>query len=408
MIVKSDKFNCYVEGIRVPLNSFTVLGKRNSVLTLEANVPIASTLVPIMWANAFLQITYLSERKEKLLFNGLCSELNIMEDAGLIGITATSVWDCLNFNTTLDYISPKKYGLQNLDEGLRVWVGTESTTTLSLGELSTESPLSNRFFYLNRDDVEIETLDINDPETNKLEYVLNKTPFAERFAFTLFEDILYQNYTLTRSYIDRFNLLSKTKSKAKIDEYAFMESLTREFITSVPLDPSRFAVRNTGTRIPGSDVTDIPVPINIPSGLSSKEIDALPEDFKQKAISVVRSGEKKFSKLDPRVKLLWFELYNRFGSRGLYVTDTFRDPGVNYGETGSRHKSGLSLDINGPGDEGPLLDEVAAYLARKFGYKVPSNGSYQYGGQTVGASKPELLWRSSGHYDHLHVSVSRN
>lgn len=57
----------------------------------------------------------------------------------------------------------------------------------------------------------------------------------------------------------------------------------------------------------------------------------------------------------------------------------------------SYHYRGLALDVNAdnfPGGEGPALDKAAAWLRREYAGKIL-----------------ELLWRTAGHYDHLHVAI---
>lgn len=57
----------------------------------------------------------------------------------------------------------------------------------------------------------------------------------------------------------------------------------------------------------------------------------------------------------------------------------------------SWHYKGMAIDVNAdnfPGGEGPALDKAAAWLRRN------------YAGQIL-----ELLWRTTGHYDHLHVAI---
>jgi hypothetical protein len=57
----------------------------------------------------------------------------------------------------------------------------------------------------------------------------------------------------------------------------------------------------------------------------------------------------------------------------------------------SYHYRGLAIDVNAdtfPGGEGPALDKAAAWLRREYAGKIL-----------------ELLWRTAGHYDHLHVAI---
>lgn len=57
----------------------------------------------------------------------------------------------------------------------------------------------------------------------------------------------------------------------------------------------------------------------------------------------------------------------------------------------SYHYKGLALDVNAdsfPGGEGPALDKLASWLRREYAGKIL-----------------ELLWRTAGHHDHLHVAI---
>jgi hypothetical protein len=221
MIVRSDQINCYIEGVKIPIFEFTSNYVRDKLGHASIIVPVGGVIVPKMWANAFIQITCILEengsRKEKLLFQGLCVNLNVAEEHGKIQIQAVSLWDSLNLNTTLDYVSPNRYGLKNMQEGIVIYVGTEATVT---PEIQTGYKLSERFFYVDQEE-DIKTMDYDDPEALKLQFLADRAPFAERYAFSLFEDLSYENFLLSRSYIDRFNLLSKSK-RSSAEEVKFV------------------------------------------------------------------------------------------------------------------------------------------------------------------------------------------
>jgi len=221
MIVRSDQLNCYIEGIKIPIFEFRSNYGRNKLGYASIIVPTGGTIVPKMWANAFVQVTYVGEvngtRKEKLLFQGLCVNLNVAEEHGKIQINAISCWDSLNLNTTLDYVSPKKYGLKNIQDGIAIWIGTEAT---AYPEIQTGYKLSERFFYVDQEE-DIKNMAYNDPESYKLQFIADRAPFAERYAYNLFEDLSYGNFLLSRSFIDRFNLLAKS-SRSEDEETKYV------------------------------------------------------------------------------------------------------------------------------------------------------------------------------------------
>ena len=210
MNIRTDKLNCYIEGIRIPLMHFQTTTSQNELSTGLVVVPLGTVVNARAFANAFVQVTYLYDTREVLLYEGLCTKVLLEEEHFTITLYLTSLYSCFNFNTTLDYVSPKKYGLKKLDEGVLIWLGTEDSTTVSNSELESGAHLSDRHVFLYDEDA---TITPNDPESNKLFYVLNRYPFADRLAFVFFEDIQYANFWLSKAYIDRFNLLAKAKGK---------------------------------------------------------------------------------------------------------------------------------------------------------------------------------------------------
>lgn len=222
MIVRSDQLCCYIEGVKIPILEFESRYSRNRLSDASITIPISGMIIPKMWANAFVQITYIANidgtRQEKLLFQGICTNLIINEDRNNIKVDANSVWDSLNLNTTLDYTSPRRYGLQRLEDGVVIYVGTEETIS---PELKTGYRLSERYYYLD-DALKIDEIELDSGEARKLRFIATRTPFAERYAFSLFEDIGYDNFLLSKSYMDRFNLLAKSKRTSEKEEVDFM------------------------------------------------------------------------------------------------------------------------------------------------------------------------------------------
>jgi hypothetical protein len=237
MNIQSDKFNCYVEGVRIPLYSAKYIVSRDQLSISEVKLPLAEIVDTKAFANALVQITSVVSSKEKLFYEGFCTEYTAEEEQNVITLSLESKWGVLNFNTTLDYLSPKKYGLQNLDEGLRVWVGTETAIDLN-SSLFEAGQLSNRYMFLV--DETIDEISPSDTESNKLHWVLNRFPFAERIAYSLFEDIAYQNFYLTRAGVERMNLLTKSKTKrTELAETQGEDALLRTAGNEIRIDPKR-------------------------------------------------------------------------------------------------------------------------------------------------------------------------
>lgn len=219
MNIKSDQLRCYVEGINVPIKSIKTESKRNTLSSAMIEIPTSEPIVPKMWANAFIQVTCVVDqngtRKERLLFQGLCFKMDVMELKGTLLIWASSVFSSLNLNTTLDYTAPKRYSVFNLqgDES-KIFIGNESEVNITEPKTNSSYQLANRYFFLPEESRDLLPELLNDSEKSTLEYIINATPFAERFAFTFFEDISYQNFILSRAYLERFNLLSKSNRNA--------------------------------------------------------------------------------------------------------------------------------------------------------------------------------------------------
>jgi len=222
MNIKSDQLKCYLEGINIPIKSIKTESKRNTLTSAMIEIPVSEPIVPKMWANAFIQVTCIVDqngtRREKLLFQGLCTKMNVMESKGTLLVWASSVFSSLNLNTTLDYTAPKRYSVFNLQgEESKIFIGNESEVNIIEPKTNDSYQLANRYFFLPKEAKEqISISQLTFDEKMKLEYIINKTPFAELFAYTFFEDISYQNFILSRSYIERFNLLSKSESRYEI------------------------------------------------------------------------------------------------------------------------------------------------------------------------------------------------
>ena len=223
MIVSSNKINCYIEGIRIPIVSFNVEYNRNKLSTAKIIIPIGNYIDAKMWGNAFIQITYFdfdeyNTKREKLLYQGLCTNTIVYEEESKIGATLESLWGIFNFNTTLDYVAPKKYGLQNLSETLTLYVGNEAKIATPL--LASGDPMykiSNRYVFVDASK-EVSQMNYDDPDINKLEFIILRLPFADRFAFSYFEQMAYGNFILTKAHVERFNLLNKVETTQRIEK----------------------------------------------------------------------------------------------------------------------------------------------------------------------------------------------
>lgn len=241
MNIHSDKLNCYIEGIRIPINNIQLLYARNLVSQATVTIPLGEQFQTRSFAAALVQISYVSEAKEHLLFDGMVTEVIMEESESSMQLQLTSKFSALNNNTTFDYMSPKKYGFQKMDEGIKIYLGNEESASVSSSEFGTDSNLSDRYFF-NVLDEDLSQIDPKSNEANKLFYIINRFPFAERFAYIYFEAIAYQNFSLSKSYIDRFNLLAKVGSNSKrkeiskeVTDQAFIDTVGLE----ISLDPER-------------------------------------------------------------------------------------------------------------------------------------------------------------------------
>ena len=244
MNIYSDKLNCYIEGIRIPINKFNIEYRQNQLTRATAALPLGEYIIPQSWAMALVQITYITESKEHLLYDGICYDLDINEQSSELTANLVSKWEVLNLNTPMDYSSPKKYGLQNIDEGVKIYLGNEDAVEITTQQ--TEGGLlSNRYYFLNEESADIFDMDPNSSEAHKLQYIINRIPFAERFARLFFDDIVYENFILSKAHVERFNLLAKTGSTTKRETVltAAEEDTLRETIQyQIIVDPSRTAL----------------------------------------------------------------------------------------------------------------------------------------------------------------------
>ena len=250
MNVQSDKINCYLEGIRVPIIRFTSNYIQNSLSKAEIVIPIGSYIHPVMLASALVHVTYLDTnylgaKKEKLLYEGWCTGLEVQEQNSEVSLFLSSKFDALNYNKTLDYQAPRRYGLTKLNEGIIINIGNEDEVVISEEDLLSGWKLSERYMYL-IDEGEIDALDLNSSEKLKLYYIINRVPLAERFAYVLFDQIAYNNFNLTKSPASRVNLLAKIDpDKSQRDEAADLSAVKTQQLSEgidIKFDTKRTAL----------------------------------------------------------------------------------------------------------------------------------------------------------------------
>ena len=240
MNITSDKLNCYIEGIRFPVQRFEVKYDRNVLSEAIIRIPIGEKIYHQLWAQALTQITYLQDNKEKLLYQGLITDMNIVEDESFIILYLSSIFSTFNLNTTLDYIAPRKYGIGHIDSEIKIYIGNEAVIERDNGD-SQNFKLSNRYFFLPESYKEKE-IPMNDPQSFKLQYIIDRTPFAEKFAFSFLEQMAYSNFILTKAHVERLNLLAKTEKSLRIKK--FEENIDKTLETTayfLELDSNRAA-----------------------------------------------------------------------------------------------------------------------------------------------------------------------
>lgn len=243
MNIKTDQLCCYIEGVRIPVKSIKTESGRNKLLIADIEIALGDGIISKIWANAFVQVTYILNREEKLLFQGLCKMLDILEAKGTMILRAESTFTTLNSNSTLDYTAPKRMGIFNLSgDDSKVFIGNESEISIIPPSNENDYTLAARYFFLPEEVRNFPVEQLDDSDKSKLEFVANKLPFAERFASTFFEDIGYQNFLLTQCAVDRFNLLAKSKTRQQIDKEESELSI-RLSPGNIPLDPDRTGIK---------------------------------------------------------------------------------------------------------------------------------------------------------------------
>lgn len=439
MVVNSDKINIYVEGIKIPAIDFEVGFQRNSLTNVYVTIPIGDVLDATMWAGALLQVTYFEDsdtgfKKEKLLYQGWVSDLDVNEAGSTMGLNVSSCFSSFNNNRTLDYTSPKRYGLHNIEDGVVLYLGNEDKAVLDFANFAPSSyKLSERFMYIDPNKIStIDDLNINDPEAMKLQFIIDKTPFAERFAFSLFEDIAYGEFMLTRIPVSRLNLLAKSNKKTERTKLAKEElakaleinlgltELDNEFTglahkdevenNRIPLDP---------TTAIGQSGADITIKSNIESNMSSgKLIFDKPNDAAGAPKGVVKRKDGADVVINPRLLALLNVIAQNFGP--ITVSSLIGGHSKNVAGTTreSQHWSGNAVDISTIKGEVCSSNSTAAGELLKFLYDnfdefnkqgIPIRqtiGPIKYKSILIArGSKTEGVY-VSGHENHVHIGVS--
>lgn len=253
MQIVSDKLNCYIEGIRIPISGINLSFNRNYVSTATIKIALGESIIPHCWANALIQISYINNFKEHLLYQGLITDIEIIESDSYITIETVSGWSSANFNTTMDYVAPKKYGIQNIEEELTFYLGNEEIITTDNGDIGDNYHLSNRYFFLKEglDVSDRKVISQDDPESYKLQYIGDRTPFAELFGFTILEQMAYNNFILTRAHVERLNLLSKVgvESIRGKNFKTLLTEVIEDTILSLELDAERTGIAYVKAKI---------------------------------------------------------------------------------------------------------------------------------------------------------------
>lgn len=250
MNIKSDKINCYIEGIHIPISSIDVDFGRNKYSRAIINIGLGESIVPQAWANALIIISYVFNSKEHLFFQGLITDLEIIESDSFIKIEAESGWSSFNFNTTLDYVAPKKYGIQNVEDEITIYLGNEEIIKSDNSGVEDNYHLSNRYFFLKEPD-ERKEFNAGEPESYKIQYIGDRTPFAELFGFTILELMSYNNFLLTKSHVERLNLLNKVSMNSiRAGNFkSLLEDITADTIMGLELDAERTGIAYVKAKI---------------------------------------------------------------------------------------------------------------------------------------------------------------
>lgn len=370
MNIFSDKINCYIEGIRIPITNIQITFARNVLAGGQLTIPLGESFDMRNFAAALVQITYIVNQKEHLLYEGLTTEVVMDEAQSAMQLYISSRFSPLNNNTTGDYMSPKKYGFQKLEDGVTIYLGNEESVSISSSEFGTDSNLSDRYFFNVSED--LPTIDPKSNEANKLYYIINRMPFAERFAYNIFEAMAYQNFALSQSYIERFNLLNKVgensirqKTSIKVSEQAFIETVGLE----IALDPLRTGleekyfkdaidVSTKGCKAPvGSDGTATGTPI-VQTGSFANFRDIVANDSRQQFIDF-RGASPRLEQYVTResaeaILVAAEKIYNEFKTK-LIVGDIAKANASGTGFIGGpwgphkQHGFGVAADLYIPG-----------------------------------------------------------
>jgi hypothetical protein len=275
MNIQSVKINCYIEGVRIPINSCSINYARNDIAQATLRIPVGGIIKPIMWANALVQITYQKQLKETLFFQGLITNLSVIDEENILQLLATSAWSTFNLNSTFDYVAPKKYGITNVEDEITIFLGNEQEikTVNDIGNNAYH--LSQRYFFLEEQNQERGTvLEDDSTEKYKLQFIIDRTPFASLIAFNLFEQIAYDNFYLSRAYIDRLNLLTKispTSNRTGFDVLSKQTELDAGVLTLLDEGRSGLAYKVASTnKVTAEQKTEIgslnlsSLPLNLP------------------------------------------------------------------------------------------------------------------------------------------------
>jgi len=429
MNIYSDKINCYIEGIKIPVISFKSQYKQNRLGSTSVTIPIGGNIHPRMWASALMQITYLDHdfigtMIEKLLFEGWASQLNINEDQGIMDVYVESKYSCLNYNTTLDYVAPKRYGLQKLDEGIVIYLGNEDSNqvTIDTGTLDTGYKLSERYMYVSDEDVDLDVLDIANTDTEKLYYIINKIPLAEKYANILFDQMDYSNFALTQAPVDRLNILSKIDPSESQRDEAFDKSAVTTMQLSeginIKFDIERTALEQLyigDLKDPGTEEVTQPGNKLTHSGKAVNFADYSKNNPKGKYVATAYGGDKKQKWCTPQSAEACLNaaetIYNKYQSivnvgdwSELNSDGSFRRAAGHKG-----HENGRKVDITIAGATNSTRSDYnfdkAVFCLKAFF----NSGAERIGFQDF-KRQSELSSRTGGdirnwnnHYHHFHV-----
>jgi hypothetical protein len=346
MNVYTDKFNCYIEGIRIPFLGMELNITKNQLSKNIIKISAGGIIHPKMWANALIQISYLEqnyigEKKEKLFFEGLVEAIEVVETAGYMTIYADSKWSALNINSTLDYVMLKKYGIGKIPSETKIYIGNEEVIEADNNDVERFN-MSERYFFLpaayqdNKEDIVDES-----SESFKLQYIVDRTPLAERIAYMFFDQIAYLNFFLTRAHVLRLNLLQKVSEESSryIQSQEIVQRVRQDtqFLLGLDIKRSGLAFKMTiidkkSIKTDGKTGTDVSV-----------TFDNLPQDF-------LNAVNEMCGRLN--TKSDWVLAVMNFETGGTFAADK-RNP--------SSGATGLIqfMPSDAPGDVGKTTSELA-------------------------------------------------